>query len=282
MVRLKPENDFDDKLFSLDDCEAKRIFALNIREERRLESERMNLEKLRAAEKKRLEKAQKDVVSQFIKSRKRSYTVKVRSYKNSTANSVLQPWTFSQKTFSVRSENCSTQKNTNLSKRNRFQKGSSDHSPHASQATTLTSSFSAQDVAEKNMSSEEERPPFCDIDRRWTLSKTRTKYFGFPHNIVSISMTERHPKRFTTNQDNFINKNSTEVAEERAELRKATCSFDIVPPAVLPSLYSKTEDSTNKEKLHGTLTRRNHNPKNGLWDGLENCRYIRAYTMKIK
>ena len=149
MVRLKPENDFDDKLFSLDDCEAKRIFALNIREERRLESERMNLEKLRAAEKKRLEKAQKDVLIQFIKSRKRSYTVKVCSYKNSTANSVWQPWTFSQKTFSVRSENCSTQKNTNLSKRNRFQKGSSDHSPHASKATTLTSFFSGQDVAEK-------------------------------------------------------------------------------------------------------------------------------------
>ena len=72
-------------------------------------------------------------------------------------------------------------------------------------------------------------------------------------------------------QRNFTSGEEVRVKSERQGKERNLC--DVLPPAVLPPLYSE-KNKTLREKRLATLKRKD---QDALWEGLEDCRYIRTY-----
>ena len=72
-------------------------------------------------------------------------------------------------------------------------------------------------------------------------------------------------------QKNFVHENSCENKGNEKPLS------EVLPPIRLPPLHSQKE-KTIKEKRHTTLAVTSEKvSKENLWNGLENCRYLRTY-----
>lgn len=273
MEKIKSENDFDSKSFIVESSEARRIFAMNSREEKRLEKVRKNLEKQRAIEEKRLLKDQKDAVIRFF--RKRNSGAKVGAFNKLTTGSVSQPRMASQEQLSSRSGNWDAQVDP---KNLRADKNYQHNGMHCRRADIgynhiASNSFSVFPDVQNILASEGN---LAQRSRSW--SNQERANLRFSHKVGNDSIKGKKPKGSAQPQKSLIHKNFTEEFESETK-RKETSLSDVLPPVILPPLHSQ-KNKTLKEKRRGSLRKKEQVKKEELWDGLEDCRYIRTYLKK--
>lgn len=252
--------------FSLDSPKARRIFTLNTHEEKRLEKVRWNLEKQRMAETKKFLKAKKDIIIHHFRIRKVHSSGQVGIHDRLlTMNS---GWKTSQELLPFRSGYLDLQwfipaKNNSKNKETYI-------SQHAGTycSDTATVSFSGLPhmrrilVSEENLSldlmqrcrggSSSARPKFRCLKNKEDRDKVITKRSNSPA------------------QKNFIYENSYENKTKEKPLS------EVLPPIRLPPLHSQKENKI-KEKRDTTLAMTDRVRKEKLWNGLEDCRYLRTY-----
>lgn len=267
-AKLQSENDFDVSPFCMESSEARRLFTLNSREEKRLEKVRKNLEKQRAAEEKRFVKAQKDALVHFVDSRKRNSKAKVGIYEE-TKNNVWQPWTASQEQLLFSSSGNWDPQNTGAGKNyqrigKHSQKVGIDYSPYVA-----SNSFSVLPDMQRILASEGN---FIQRSRSW--SNQGKPNFRFLNKVGRDKVTGKQAN--DSAQRSLIQENYTEATGSEIKRKEASLS-DVLPPVVLPPLHSQKNKTLKEITRRGTLKKNNQVKKEELWDGLEDCRYIRPY-----
>ena len=273
-IKPKSENDFG-IAFTLESSEARKICTLNSREEKRLEKVRKSLEKQRKAEEKRLLKAQKEAVSNYFDSRRRNSTGKIDVRDRLTTNTVSQVWmTSPQDQVSLRSgnwgpQNLITKKNSSKHKGKHTRKVGFDYSH------TASNSFSVFPDMQRILASE---GTFVQRSRSWSSEASRPKFCFLTNKVRNDEIKEKQPNYSA--QRSFIHENSPEV-DENLEKRKETPLSEVLPPVVLPPLHSQ-KNKTLTEKRLVTLKKKDQLGKEELWNGLEDCRYIRTHYFKNK
>lgn len=248
--------------FSLDNSEAKRICTLNAREEKRLEKVRKNLEKQRIAETKRLLKAQKDITNHLFASRK---VVSLHSAGKVNVLHRMNPaWTGTSQELlsSLRSGHLDPQclipeKSNSESKGKYSQKVGIDYSNMASV------SYSVLPRMRRIMASEGN---FIQRCRSWS-SRARPNLRFLGNKVSDEKVITKHSN--SPAQRSFIHENSTDAVVSETKERSLS---EVLPPVILPPLHSQKE-KTLKGKRHVAFQMKNEE----LWDGLEDCRYIRTY-----
>ena len=260
--QLKSENDFGVS-FSLESSEAKKIIAKNSREEKRLEKVRKSLEKQQTAEEKKRLRAQKQTLINFLKlcARGINSSRKIWFQDQMTASTGMS----SQDQLSSRSavtwepQNLKAIRN-NSARHSRSQKSGFDYSQDES-----VSFFSFPDMKRILAINEEY---FIRRSQSW-CSETAQHKVCLPSKLVG----KNGMKLGNSTQRNFI-REEVQVKSERKGKERNLC--DVLPPVVLPPLYSQ-KNKTLREKRLATLKRKD---QEALWEGLEDCRYIRTYFKK--
>ena len=266
-AKPKSENDFDNKSFIVESSEARRIFALNSREEKRLQRERKKLEKQRATEEKRLVKAQKDAVIHFLNSRKRISAVKVGVYRELTSNAVSQPCMSSPEVLSSSSgkrDSHSVMAENYKGKQSR--KVGSVHNHIASNSVSVFPDVQRILASEANLI--QRSRSWSD---QWRPRNSRSQKES-ERDKVTVKRTQHLAQQSLTHE------NSTGEVKSKTE-RKETSLCDVLPPVVLPPLHSQKTKPLGKKPLR-SLNKWAQIEKEELWNGLENCRYLRTYSKK--
>ena len=259
--------------FSLDSAKARRIFTLNTREEKRLEKVHWNLEKQRMAETKRFLKAKKDVIIHHFGFRKVHSAGRVGTHDRLlTMNS---RWTTSQELLLSRlgyldpqrfipEKNNSKSKDTCIS-----QKVGTYCSDTATVSFSVLPHMQRILVSEGNLSL-----GLVQRCRSWS-SSARPTDFRCPGNKEDSDKV--NTKRSNApSQKNFIYENfSKDIKGKEKPLS------EVLAPIRLPPLHSQKE-KTIKEKRHATLATTEKVRNEKLWNGLEDCRYLRTYLKKDK
>ena len=270
-AKPKAENDFDIKSFIVESSEAKRIFALNSREEKRLQRERKNLEKQRVAEEKRLVKAQKDAVTHFVHSRRRISAVKVdvyRELKATEANTVSQPCMSSPEIMSLSSGKRDSQSfMTEKYKGKHSRKVGSVRNHIASNSVSVFPDMQRILASEGNL---------IQRSRSWS-DQWRPRNFRSQKESERNKMTGKLTQHLA--EKSLTHKDSTGAVKSKTE-RKETSLCDVLPPVVLPPLHSQENKLLRKKTLRRNLNKWAQNEKEKLWNGLDNCRYLRTYSKK--
>ena len=269
--QLKSENDFG-LSFSLESSEAKKIIAKNSREEKRLDKVRKSLEKQQTAEEKKRLKAQKQTLINFLKLCGRNSSGKIWFQDQRTTSTGMST---SRDQFSSRSEitweplNLIAMKNNSHRHKvghSRSQMAGFDYSP----CNESVSFFIFPDM-QRILASKEY---FVRRSQSW-CSETAVQ-----HKVCLLSrlVGKNGMKGNSTHrtQRNFI-RGEVRVKSERQGKERNLC--DVLPPVVLPPLYSQ-KNKTLGEKRLATLKRKDQDQQDALWDGLEDCRYIRTCFKK--
>ena len=261
--QLKSENDFGVS-FSLESSEAKKIIAKNYREEKRLEKVHKSLEKQQTADEKKRLKAQKQSLINFLKlcARGRNSSRKIWFQDQMTASTGMSSpdqlssrsaVTWEPQTLEAIRNNSARQKE----RHSRSQKSGFDYSQDES-----ASFFSFPDMKRILAINEEY---FIRRSQSW-CSETAQHKVCLPSKLVG----KNGMKLGNSTQRNFI-REEVQVKSERQGKERNLC--DVLPPVVLPPLYSQ-KNKTLREKRLATLKRKD---QEALWEGLEDCRYIRTY-----
>lgn len=252
---------------SLDSSKARRIFTLNTHEEKRLEKVRWNLEKQRMAETKRFLKAKKDIIIHHFGFRKVHSAGQVGVHNRLlTMNSAC---TISQELLPSRSGYLDPQwfipeKSNSKSKgKCTSQKVGTDCSDTTSVSFNVLPHTRRILVSEGNLDlmqrcrswSSRARPNFRCLGNKVDNDKVITKRSNSPA------------------QKNFIHENYSDATENKG---KEKCLSEVLPPVSLPPLHLQKE-KTVKDKRCATLTVTEKVRNEKLWDGLEDCRYLRTY-----
>lgn len=264
--QLKSENDFGVS-FSLESSEAKKIIAKNSREEKRLEKVRKSLEKQQTAEEKKRLRAQKQTLINFLKlcARGRNSFRKIWFQDQMTASTRMSSQdqlpsssavTWEPQTLEAIRNNSARQKE----RHSRSQKSGFDYSQDES-----VSIFSFPDMKRILKINE---AYFIRRSQSW-CSETAQHKVCLPSRLVG----KNRMKLGNSTQRNFI-REEVQVKSERQGKGRNLC--DVLPPVVLPPLYSQ-KNKTLREKRLATLKRKD---QDALWEGLEDCRYIRTYFKK--
>ena len=265
--QLKPENDFGVS-FSLESSEAKKIIAKNSREEKQLEKVRKSLEKQQTAEEKKRLKAQKQTLINFLKlcARGRNSSRKNWFQDQMTASTRMS----SQDQLSSRSpvtwepQNLEAIRNNSARHKERHSRSQKSACFDYSQDESV-SFFSFSDMKRILVINEEY---FIRGSQSW-CSETAQYKVCLPSRLVG----KNRMKLGNPTQRNFI-REEVQVKSERQGKEKNLC--DVLTPVVLPPLYSQ-KNKTLREKRPATLKRKD---QDALWEGLEDCRYIRRYFKK--
>ena len=261
--QLKSENDFGVS-FSLESSEAKKIIAKNSREEKRLEKVRKSLEKQQTAEEKKRLRAQKQTLINFLKlcARGRNSSRKIWFQDQMTASTGMSSQdqlssrsavTWEPQTLEAIRNNSARQKE----RHSRSQKSGFDYSQDES-----VSFFSFPDMKRILKINE---AYFIRRSQSW-CSETAQHKVCLPSKLVG----KNGMKLGNSTQRNFI-REEVRVKSERKGKERNLC--DVLPAVVLPPLYSQ-KNKTLREKRLATLKRKD---QEALWEGLEDCRYIRTY-----
>ena len=264
--QLKSENDFGVS-FSLESSEAKKIIAKNSREEKQLEKVRKSLEKQQTAEEKKRLRAQKQTLINFLKlcARGRNSSRKIWFQDQMTASTGMSSQdqlssrsavTWEPQTLEAIRNNSARQKE----RHSRSQKSGFDYSQDES-----VSFFSFPDMKRILKINE---AYFIRRSQSWCTETAQHKVC-LPSRLVG----KNRMKLGNSTQRNFI-REEVQVKSERQGKERNLC--DVLPPVVLPPLYSQ-KNKTLREKRLATLKRKD---QDALWEGLEDCRYIRTYFKK--
>lgn len=256
----KSENDFGVS-FSLESTEAKKIIAKNSREEKLLEKVRKSLEKQQTAEEKKRLRAQKQTLMNFLKlcGRNSSRKIWFQDQIITSAGISSQDQLSSRSAVTWEPQNLIAMRNNSArhkERHSRSQKAGFDYSHDES-----VSFFIFPDM-KRILASEEY---FIRRSQSW-CSETVQHKVCFPSRLVG-----KNGMKGNSTRRNFI-RGENSVKSERSE-GKQTNLFDVLPPVVLPPLHSQ-KNKTLREKRLATLKRKD---QDGLWEGLEDCRYIRTY-----
>ena len=265
--QLKSENDFGVS-FSLESSEAKKIIAKNSREEKQLEKVRKSLEKQQTAEEKKRLRAQKQTLINFLKlcARGRNSSRKNWFQDQITASTRMS----SQDQLSSRSavtwepQNLEAIRNNSARHKERHSRSQKSACFDYSQDESV-SFFSFSDMKRILVINEEY---FIRGSQSW-CSETAQYKVCLPSRLVG----KNRMKLGNPTQRNFI-REEVQVKSERQGKEKNLC--DVLPAVVLPPLYSQ-KNKTLREKRPATLKRKD---QDALWEGLEDCRYIRRYFKK--
>jgi len=261
--QLKSENDFGVS-FSLESSEAKKIIAKNSREQKRLEKVHKSLEKQQTAEEKKNLRAQKQTLINFLKLCGRNSSRKIWFQDQMTTSTGMS----SPDQLSSRS--AMTWKPLNLiamkkssarhkERQSRSQMAGFDYSP----CNESVSFFIFPDM-QRILASKEY---FLRRSQSWCSEIVQHKVC-LPSRLVGKNGMKGNSTHST--QRNFI-RGEVRVKSERQGKERHLC--DVLPPVVLPPLYSQ-KNKTLREKRLATLKRKD---QDALWEGLEDCRYIRTY-----
>ena len=254
---------------SLESSKARRIFTLNTHEEKRLEKVRWSLEKQRMAETKRFLKAQKDTIVHHFASRKIHSAGKVdihdRALKMSSA------WMTSKSQEQLSSSSGQLDPQCLIPEKNNFKcKGKYSQKVGIDCSNTASVSYSVLPHMRRILVSEENLIQWC---RSWS-SRARTNFLFLRNEVDNDKVITKQSNSPT--QETFIHKNSTEEVASEREGKERSLS-EILPPVSLPPLHSQKE-KTMKEQHRMVFTARKKVRNENLWDGLEDCRYIRTYV----
>lgn len=254
--------------FSLNSSKARRIFTLNTREERRLEKVHWNLEKQRMAESKRFLKAKKDVIIHYFGFRKvysagqtgvhdrlltmNSLRTTSQELLPTRSGSLGPQWSIPEKKNSKSKETCTSQRvGTYCSHTATVSCGVLPHMPRilVSEGVDLTQR--------------------C---RSWSSSAIT--------NFRCLGNKEDSDKVITEQSNSPARKNLIHEPFSKNNGKEKLLT-EVLPPIILPPLHSQKE-KTIKEKHHTTLAITEKVSEEKLWNGLEDCRYLRAYAKKDK
>ena len=266
---VKPSVDSTDMSFSLDSSKARRIFTLNTHEERQLEKVRFNLEKQKMAETKRFLKAQKDTIAHHFASRKVHSAGKddmgEKFLKMNSAWTTSTSQELSSSSSSHLDPQCLIPEKNNLkTKRKYSQKVGIDYSN--------TASFSYSGFPHIRRISMVSDGNLVKWFRSWS-SRARPNFRFLWNKVDNDKVIKKQPN--SPAEKTFIHENSTDEVESECEGKERSLS-EILPPISLPPLHSQKE-KTLKEKHRVTITAKEKVRSEKLWDGLEDCRYIRTY-----
>ena len=263
--QLKSENDFGVS-FSLESSEAKKIIAKNSREEKRLEKVRKSLEKQQRAEEKKRLKAQKQTLINFLKLCGRNSSRKIWFQDQMTTSTGMS----SPDQLSSRSAmtweplNLIAMKNNSArhkERKSRSQMAGFDYSP----CNESVSFFIFPDM-QRILASKEY---FVRRSQSWCSETAVQHKVCLPSRLVGKNRMKGNSTHST--QRNFTSGEEVRVKSERQGKERNLC--EVLPPVVLPPLYSQ-KNKTLREKRLATLKRED---QDALWEGLEDCRYIRTY-----
>jgi len=254
--------------FSLNSSKARRIFTLNTREERRLEKVHWNLEKQRMAESKRFLNAKRDVIIHYFGFRKVHSAGQIGVHDRLlTINSRR---TTSQELLPTRSGSLDPQrsipeKNNSKSKETCISQRIGTYSSHTA---TVSCGFLPR-MPRILVSEGVDLTQRC---RSWS-SSART-------NFRCLGNKEDSDKVITEQSNTPARKNLIHEHFSKNKGKEKPLS-EVLPPIRLPPLHSQRE-KTIKEEHHTTLAITEKVSKEKLWNGLEDCRYLRTYAKKDK
>ena len=250
MVKSSPVN--TDIPLSLDSSKARRIFTLNTHEEKRLEKVHWNLEKQRMAETKKFLKAKKDIIIRHFGFRKVNSAGQVSVHDRLLAMSSY--WKTSQELLPLRSGYLDLQwfipaKNNCKSKETCID-------------GSATVSFSVPSRMRRILASEGKLSlDLMQLCQSGWSSSARPNFRCLENKVDSAEEAQK----------NLIHQNSCENEGKGKPLS------EVLPPIRLPPLHSQKKKMI-KEKRHTTLiAMTDEDRKEKLWNGLEDCRYLRTY-----
>lgn len=252
-----------DILLSLDSSKARRIFTLNTHEEKRLEKVRWNLEKQRMAETKKFLKAKKDIIIHHFGFWKvhsaGQVSVQDRLLKMSS------DWKTSQELLPcLRSGHLDLQR-IFPAKDNSDSKEAQNGDTYCSDSATF--SFSVPPHMRRILASEGNLSlDLVQLCQGWS-SSARPKFRCLENKEDNDTVITKRPN--TQAQENFIHQSPCD------NKLKETPLSEVLAPIRLPPLHSQKE-KTIKGKRHATLIAMTDR-KEKLWNGLEDCRYLRTY-----
>lgn len=240
--------------FSLNSSKARRIFTLNAREERWLEKVHWNLEKQRMAESKRFLNAKKDVIIHYFGFRKVHSAGQIGVYdrllkmnSSRTTSRELLP----TRSGSLDPQRSIPEKNNSKSKETCISQRVGTYCSH-----TATVSCGVLPHVPRILVTEG-----VDLTQRcrsWS-SSARTSF-------RCLGNKEDDDKVITEQSNTPARKNLIHEHCSKNKGKEKPLS-EVLPPIRLPPLHSQKEKTIKEEQL---------------WNGLEDCRYLRTYAKKDK